>query len=53
MSSRKASQERLAEREADVVCQKNCTKSKRFIKINKEAVCNDEKTAKEKRDRTK
>ena len=53
MSSWKASQERLVEREADVVCRKDCTKFKKFIKIDKEAVCNDEKTAKEKRNRTR
>ncbi len=53
MSSWKASQERLIKWEADVVCQKNCTKFKKFIKINKKAVCNDEKTAKEKWDWTR
>ncbi len=42
----------LVEREADVVCRKNCIKSKRFIKINKEVVCNDEKTAKDERNWT-
>ncbi len=53
MSSWKASQERLVEREADVVYWEDCTKSKKFIKINKEAVYNDEKTAKEERDWTR
>ncbi len=37
----------LVEREADVVHQEDCIKFKKFIKINKEAVCNDEMTAKE------
>ncbi len=53
MSSQKASQERLIKREADVVCRESCTEFKRFIKIDKEAVCNNEKTAKEERDRTR
>jgi len=29
-------QERLVEREANVVCQRDCIKSKKFIKIDKE-----------------
>ena len=53
MSSWKASQERLIERKADVICWESCTKFKKFIKINKEAVCNNEKTAKKKWNRTK
>ncbi len=36
MSSWKALQERLVEREANVVCQRDCIKSKKFIKIDKE-----------------
>ena len=40
----------LIEREADVVHREDCIKSKKFIKIDKEAVCNDEMTAKESRD---
>ncbi len=43
----------LIEREVDVICWRNCTEFKRFIKINKEAVCNNEKTVKEKRNWTR
>jgi len=42
----------LVEREADIVRREDCIESKKFIKIGKEAVCNDEMTAKENRDRT-
>jgi len=36
MSSQKALQERLVEREADVVYREDCIEFKRFIKIDKE-----------------
>jgi len=52
MSSQKALQEMLIEQEANVVCQENCIKFKKFIKINKETVCNSEKTAEEEQDQT-
>ncbi len=42
----------LVEWEADVVCQEDCIKFKRFIKINKETVHNSEKTAEEERNWT-
>ncbi len=42
----------LIEREADVVCRRNCIEFKKFIKINKEVVHNDEKTAKDEWDWT-
>ncbi len=43
----------LVEWKADVDCRESCMKFKKFIKIDKEAVCNDEKTAKEERNQTR